>query len=250
MSERGYLEGSEMANTFNMLRANDLIWSFVINNYLLGRDPFPFDLLHWNCDSTRMPAKMHSYYLRNMYMNNLLREPGALTLAGAPIDLSKVTRADVLRVGDRGSHRAVEDDVRGTAAAQRQVALRAVGLGPHRRHDQSAGGEQVRLLDQRQARRRRRRHGSRARRSTKARGGPTGASGSRRSWARKCPRASRAREASRSSRRRRAATRAYAPIRRRQLRRSGTFRFGCDVKIDRACAHWPVRFPSRLHSRR
>jgi len=91
MNERGYLEGSEMATTFNMLRANDLIWSFVINNYLLGRDPFPFDLLHWNCDSTRMPAAMHSYYLRNMYMNNLLREPGALTLGGTKIDLSKVT---------------------------------------------------------------------------------------------------------------------------------------------------------------
>ena len=68
MNERGFLEGSEMANTFNMLRTNDLIWSFVINNYLLGRDPFPFDLLHWNCDSTRMPATMHSFYLRNMYM--------------------------------------------------------------------------------------------------------------------------------------------------------------------------------------
>jgi polyhydroxyalkanoate synthase len=91
MNERGYLEGSEMATTFNMLRANDLIWSFVINNYLLGRDPFPFDLLHWNCDSTRMPAAMHSYYLRNMYMNNLLREPGALTLGGTRIDLTKVT---------------------------------------------------------------------------------------------------------------------------------------------------------------
>ena len=91
MSERGYLEGSEMANTFNMLRANDLIWSFVINNYLMGRDPFPFDLLHWNCDSTRMPAKMHSYYLRNMYMKNLLRKPGGLTLNGVKIDLSKVT---------------------------------------------------------------------------------------------------------------------------------------------------------------
>src|SRR5436190_3689670 len=90
MNERGYLEGSEMANTFNMLRSNDLIWSFVINNYLLGRDPFPFDLLHWNCDSTRMPAKMHSFYLRNMYMKNLLREPGAITLANVPIDLSKI----------------------------------------------------------------------------------------------------------------------------------------------------------------
>jgi polyhydroxyalkanoate synthase subunit PhaC len=91
MAARGYLEGSEMGNTFNLLRANDLIWSFVINNYLLGRDPFPFDLLHWNCDSTRMPATMHSYYLRNMYMKNKLREPGGLTLAGVPIDLSKVT---------------------------------------------------------------------------------------------------------------------------------------------------------------
>ena len=90
MAERGYLEGSEMANTFNLLRANDLIWSFVINNYLLGRDPFPFDLLHWNCDSTRMPAQMHSFYLRNMYMHNRLREPGGITLAGVPIDLAKV----------------------------------------------------------------------------------------------------------------------------------------------------------------
>src|SRR5205823_9006634 len=65
MQERGYLEGSEMATTFNMLRANDLIWSFVVNNYLLGKDPFPFDLLYWNSDSTRMPAAMHSFYLRN-----------------------------------------------------------------------------------------------------------------------------------------------------------------------------------------
>src|SRR5215471_5217402 len=90
MSERGYLEGSQMANTFNMLRSNDLIWSFVINNYLMGRDPFPFDLLHWNQDSTRMPAKMHSFYLRNMYMKNALKEPGGITLNGVPIDLTKV----------------------------------------------------------------------------------------------------------------------------------------------------------------
>ncbi|MBK6393423.1 MAG: class I poly(R)-hydroxyalkanoic acid synthase [Betaproteobacteria bacterium] len=88
MRERGYLEGSEMASTFNMLRANDLIWTFVINNYLMGRDPFPFDLLHWNCDATRMPATMHSFYLRNMYMRNALRKPGGVTLDGMPIDLS------------------------------------------------------------------------------------------------------------------------------------------------------------------
>ena len=92
MNERGYLEGGEMANTFNMLRANDLIWSFVVNNYLLGRDPFPFDLLHWNADSTRMPARMHSFYLRNMYMKNQLAQPGGIELEGVPID---VTRVDV-----------------------------------------------------------------------------------------------------------------------------------------------------------
>jgi polyhydroxyalkanoate synthase len=90
MDRRGYLEGREMATTFNMLRANDLIWSFVVNNYLLGRDPLPFDLLYWNADSTRMPAAMHSFYLRNMYLANLLRKPGGITLAGVPIDLSKV----------------------------------------------------------------------------------------------------------------------------------------------------------------
>jgi polyhydroxyalkanoate synthase len=90
MQERGYLEGSEMAHTFNMLRANDLIWSFVVNNYLLGKSPFPFDLLYWNSDSTRMPAAMHSFYLRNMYLRNLLREPGGITLDGVAIDLRKV----------------------------------------------------------------------------------------------------------------------------------------------------------------
>ena len=90
MEEQGYLDGRAMATTFNMLRANDLIWSFVINNYLLGKDPFPFDLLYWNSDSTRMPAKMHTFYLRNMYQKNLLKEPGGITIDGVEVDLSKV----------------------------------------------------------------------------------------------------------------------------------------------------------------
>jgi polyhydroxyalkanoate synthase len=90
MDQRGYLEGSEMATTFNMLRANDLIWSFVVNNYLLGKDPFPFDLLYWNSDSTRMPAAMHSFYLRKMYLENRLVEPGGISLARTPIDLRNI----------------------------------------------------------------------------------------------------------------------------------------------------------------
>jgi polyhydroxyalkanoate synthase len=90
MEARGYLEGSEMAGTFNMLRDNDLIWSFVVNNYLLGKSPFPFDLLYWNSDSTRMPARMHTFYLRNMYIRNLLAKPGALELGGVRLDLSQV----------------------------------------------------------------------------------------------------------------------------------------------------------------
>ncbi len=90
MSEKGYLEGSAMANTFNMLRANDLIWAFVVNNYLLGKEPFPFDLLYWNSDTTRMPAAMHSFYLRKMYIENKLIEPGGMTLAGQPIDLGRI----------------------------------------------------------------------------------------------------------------------------------------------------------------
>ena len=91
MNRRGFLDGSEMAGTFNMLRANDLIWSFVVNNYLLGNEPFPFDLLYWNSDATRMPARMHSFYLRNMYQANKLKDPDGITLNGVPVDLSRVT---------------------------------------------------------------------------------------------------------------------------------------------------------------
>ncbi|HEY7268392.1 MAG TPA: class I poly(R)-hydroxyalkanoic acid synthase [Dehalococcoidia bacterium] len=86
----GILDGAAMANTFNLLRANDLIWSFVVNNYLMGKQPVPFDLLYWNSDATRMPGKLHSYYLRNMYQNNLLAQPGALSIHEVPIDLGKI----------------------------------------------------------------------------------------------------------------------------------------------------------------
>ena len=90
MSRDGYLDGTDMATTFNMLRSNDLIWSFVINNYLMGDEPLAFDLLYWNSDSTRMPAKMHSEYLRTMYLENRFKDPGGMVLDGVAIDIPSV----------------------------------------------------------------------------------------------------------------------------------------------------------------
>ena len=91
MDTQGYLDGCAMSNSFSMLRANDLVWAYVINNYLKGAAPVAFDILFWNSDSTNMPARMHSYYLRNMYLHNRLKEPGGITLDGVPIDLTRVT---------------------------------------------------------------------------------------------------------------------------------------------------------------
>ncbi len=89
MAGKGYLEGKRMANAFNLLRSNDLIWSYVVSNYLKGKDPLPFDLLYWNSDSTRMPAAVHSFYLRECYLNNHLSQ-GRMVLDGVRIDLKKV----------------------------------------------------------------------------------------------------------------------------------------------------------------
>ncbi len=90
MYEKGILEGKEMQNTFSLLRSNDLIWSFVVNNYLMGKEPFPFDLLYWNDDCTNMPAAMHSYYLRKMYLENALVTAGGVTMKDVPVDLGKI----------------------------------------------------------------------------------------------------------------------------------------------------------------
>jgi len=89
MAERGYLDGSRMANVFNMLRPRDLIWPYIVNNYMLGKKPFPFDLLYWNQDSTRMAAANHSFYLRQFYHENKLAK-GEMTMSGARLNLGKV----------------------------------------------------------------------------------------------------------------------------------------------------------------
>jgi len=90
VNEEGFLNGRSLANSFNMLRSNDLIWSYVVNNYLKGQTPPPFDILYWNSDSTNLPAAMYTYYMKEMYLENKLSQPGGLTLCGESIDLSKI----------------------------------------------------------------------------------------------------------------------------------------------------------------
>jgi polyhydroxyalkanoate synthase len=89
MKEFGYLDASKMSTAFNLLRANDLVWPFVVNNYLRGKKPFPFDILFWNSDSTRLPAANHAFYLRNCYLENKLSK-GLMTIENTKIDLSRV----------------------------------------------------------------------------------------------------------------------------------------------------------------
>ena len=102
MKEQGYLEASRMANAFNMLRSNDLIWPYVVNNYLRGKKPFPFDILYWNSDATRMPAANHSFYLRNCYLDNKLSQ-GEMEIAGVTLDLRKV-KVPVYNLATREDH--------------------------------------------------------------------------------------------------------------------------------------------------
>ncbi len=95
----GYTDGRAMAATFNMLRSNDLIWGYVVNNYLLGKDYFPFDLLYWNSDATNVPACWHLSYLKDMYRDNLLVKPGGISVAGVPIDLRTVKTPTYIQSG-------------------------------------------------------------------------------------------------------------------------------------------------------
>lgn len=102
MSERGYLEGSKMATAFNLLRSNELIWPYVIKNYLKGEAPFAFDLLYWNADATRMPAANHSYYLRNCYLHNNITK-SKLTIDNVSIDLKEI-RIPIYNLATREDH--------------------------------------------------------------------------------------------------------------------------------------------------
>jgi polyhydroxyalkanoate synthase len=110
LSADGYLDGRYMAATFNLLRANDLIWNYVTNNYLLGQDYAAFDLLHWNGDTTNLPGKWHQSYLRDLYRDNLLVQPGALSVGGTPIDLTRVATPAYIQAG-REDHIAPAESV-------------------------------------------------------------------------------------------------------------------------------------------
>jgi polyhydroxyalkanoate synthase subunit PhaC len=98
-AEKGYLDGRYMAATFNLLRGRDLIWNYVVNNYLLGQDYTPFDLLHWNSDTTNLPSKWHVAYLQQLYRENRLVQPGGVTIDGVPLNLSKVTTPTYVQAG-------------------------------------------------------------------------------------------------------------------------------------------------------
>jgi polyhydroxyalkanoate synthase len=109
MKSKGVLDGGKMAMAFNMLRSNDLIWSYVVSNYLKGKAPPSFDLLHWNSDATRMPAANHSYYLRNCYLENRLSS-GSMVLDDVPLDLSKI-KVPIYNLATREDHIAPAESV-------------------------------------------------------------------------------------------------------------------------------------------
>jgi len=98
-AEAGYLDGRFMYSTFSALRANDLIWNYVVNNYLLGKEYMPFDLLYWNSDATNVPARWHMSYLKDLYRDNRMAHPGGITVDGVPIDLTTVTTPSYVQAG-------------------------------------------------------------------------------------------------------------------------------------------------------
>ena len=206
MQAAGVLEGSKMAMAFNMLRSNDLIWSYVVSNYLKGQPPSSFDLLHWNSDATRMPAANHSYYLRNCYLENRL-STGSMVLDNTLLDLSKVkvpvynlaTREDHIAPAEFGAVRLAVLRRPGQICAVRAPAISPAWSTRRRRASTSTGPTTTSRTSSSPT-------GSRAPPSTRVRGGRTGGNGWRASTPSGCRRARSAPRRCRRSRMRPAAT--------------------------------------------
>ena len=146
MEDTGYLEGSTMAMAFNMLRPTDLVWSYVVNNYIKGTPPAAFDLLYWNSDSTRLSACNHSFYLRNFYIDNKLAK-GEMVMGGKRLDLARVTTPSYFPRNAGGSYRTCALRFSRRQAFRRPGAFRPGRVGSHRRRHQPAREGQVQLRD-------------------------------------------------------------------------------------------------------
>ena len=176
MAERGFLDGRQMANAFNLLRSNDLIWPYVINNYLRGKTPFPFDLLYWNSDATRMPAANHSFYLRNCYLDNKLTK-GEMTIGGMQLDLKKVMMP-VYNLATREDHIApAKSAFLGAQYFGGPVKFVLSGSGHIAGVVNPVAKAEIPVLDRRRWTRSNSTTGSPTRPSIRARGGRTGCNG-------------------------------------------------------------------------
>ena len=148
VERQGFLDGASMAAAFNLLRSNDLVWHYAVESYLMGKTPRAFDLLYWNADSTRFPARLFFDYLRGMYQENRLSTPGAFEVLGQPIDLADV-RVPVYLQASRQDHIAPAASVyKAMNPLLGSPALRPRRVRTHRGGGQSAGPEQVPALDQ------------------------------------------------------------------------------------------------------
>ena len=138
MNKKGYMEASSMAGTFDWMRGNDMVWSYVVDNWFLGKKPPAFDILSWNADSTHMPARMHSEYLRSFYLHNLLVTPGAYQVLGVPLDLSKVDTPLYVLAAEADHIVPWTSSYKTTQLRGRPGAVRVEQQRSHRRHRQPA----------------------------------------------------------------------------------------------------------------
>ena len=176
-AEKGYLDGRYMAATFNLLRGRDLIWNYVVNNYLLGEEPAPFDLLHWNSDTTNLPASWHRDYLETLYKGNKLAEKGGISVARYAGGHRPGEDPDLRPGRPRGPYRAAAERVEDHGPFRRAQAVRPRRVRAHCRRGQPAGGAEIPILGQRPALRDASVVHRRGAASTREAGGRTGCSG-------------------------------------------------------------------------